>query len=76
MNIIHQASHVYVFENMEDPETEKNGTLKLIAQLKENQAPDYAVMHAIRKEFLKKVFVGFIRQIPIVNDMENDPKND
>lgn len=61
MNIIHQASQVYVYEDVKDPQSEKNGTLKLILQLKEHMPSDNTTMHAIRKEFLKKVFVGYIR---------------
>ena len=74
MNIIHQASHVYVFEDINDVTSEKNGTLKLILQLKEHMPSDNASMHAIRKEFLKKVFAGYIRQIPITTDLESEPK--
>ena len=29
-------------------------------------------MHAIRKEFLKKVFAGFIRQIPVKSNVKYD----
>ena len=65
MNIIHQVSQVFVFEDTNDVLGEKNGTLKLIFKLKEHLTPDTQVMHAIRKEFLKKVLVGYIKRIPV-----------
>ena len=71
MNIIHQASQVFVFEDTNDSEGERNGTLKLIEKFIEHKTPDTATMHAIRKEFLKRVLVGYIKQIP-VKKSEND----
>lgn len=65
MNVIHQYNQVFVFGDMNDVVAEKNGALKLISGLKEHRAPDTAVMHAIRKEFLKKVLVGYIKRIPV-----------
>ena len=65
MNIIHQVSQVFVFEDEHDKEGDTNGTLKLIYKMKEHLTPDLEIMHAIRKEFLKKVLVGYIKQIPV-----------
>ena len=52
--------------------SEKNGTLKLIAKLKEYMPPDTEAMHAIRKEFIKKVFAGYIKQIPVKSNIKFD----
>ena len=72
MNIIHQASQIFVFEDSEDVQSENNGTLNLLARLKEHQIADTKIMHAIRKEFLKKVFAGYIRQIPVKSNVKYD----
>ena len=73
MNIIHQLSHVFVFEDTNDPMGEKNGTLNLIFKLSIQQTiSDTAVMHAIRKEFLKKVLVGYLKQIPVKKKEKED----
>ena len=44
--------------------------LKLLTSLKEHDAPSKTDMHAIRKEFLKKVLLGYIKKIPIKDDPE------
>ena len=72
MQIIHQVSQIYVFEDREDPFSEKNGTLKLLARLEEHMTPNSDVMHAIRKEFLKKVFESYIRHVPISHGDYNE----
>ena len=54
-----------MFEDQNDPQSEKNGTLKLISMMKEYGAPSNIIMHAIRKEFVKKVLAGYISQIPL-----------
>ena len=74
MNIIHQACHVFVFDSDEE-DRETNGTLKLVAAMNEYEAPDFARMHAIRKEFLKKVLVGYIKTIPIEDESEHQEFN-
>ena len=68
MNIVHQASHVFVFEDSNEKNIEKreqNGTLNLIYSLDERMTPDSAVMHAIRKNFIRKVLIGYLSRIPV-----------
>ena len=72
MNIINQASQVFVFEDINDIESGKIGVLKLFAKLNEHKTPDTQEMHAIRKEFIKKVFTGYIKQIPVKNNAKYD----
>ena len=61
---------------MEDPQG--TGTVSLIAKLKEHKPADLAHMNAIRREFLKKVFVGFIESIQIKSQAkyDSDTKDD
>ena len=33
--------------------------------------PDFAVMHAIRKNFLRKVLIEYLSRIPILKDGQN-----
>ena len=65
---------MFVYESDEE-DSEINGTLNLIARMNEYEAPDFAKMHAIRKEFLKKVLVGYIKTIPIEDESENQEFN-
>ena len=67
MNIVHQASHVFVFEdsNASNEKRDQNGTLNLIYSLDERMTPDSAVMHAIRKNFIRKVLIGYLNRIPV-----------
>ena len=67
MNIYNQASHVFVYEDGSDVPKyrENNGTLNLIYSLDERMTPDSAVMHAIRKNFLRKVLISYLSRIPV-----------
>ena len=73
MNIYHQVSHVFVFEdtNEKDEKREQNGTLKLVKSLDVRMTPDFAVMHAIRKNFLRKVLIEYLSRVPIPKDGQN-----
>ena len=61
---------MFVFDSDEE-DREINGTLKLLAAMKEYEAPDFERMHAVRKELLKKVLVSYIKTIPINDESEN-----
>ena len=67
MNIYNQASHVFVYEDGSDiPKyRENNGTLNLIYSLDERMTPDSSVMHAIRRNFLRKVLYSYLSRIPV-----------
>ena len=52
---------VFVYEEMDDAKNrDENGTLKLLENLPEESPPTLSEMHAIRKEFIKKVFTFYI----------------
>ena len=46
--------------------------LEAISKLEEHQTPGIYQMHAIRKEFLKKVFAAHVKQIPIKSNVKYD----
>ena len=73
MNIYHQASHVFVFEdsNEKPDKLERNGTLKLIQSLDERMTPDHLVMHAIRRNFIRKVLIEYLSRVPVAKEGHN-----
>ena len=73
MNIYHQASHVFIFEDSnEKPEKqERNGTLKLIQSLDERMTPDHLMMNAIRRNFIRKVLIEYLNRVLIAKEGQN-----
>ena len=63
IQILNQSVQVFVYEEMNQNDAknrDENGTLKLLEKLPEEAPPTLAEMHAIRKEFIKKVFTFYI----------------
>jgi hypothetical protein len=61
INIINQVSQIFVYEDLKSTQARNNKALRLIQELEEHPTTTIHEIHAIRKEFLKKIFAAHVK---------------